>query len=68
MLVQPAEGGRKALSETESHRREAMRAVIRRLSAKERPVVLDALRSLRRALSAEVESGPTHRHHFDTTN
>ena len=65
VLVQPAEGGRQALSETESSKRERMRAVIRRLSASERPVVLEALRSLRRALSAEVESSPTHRHHFE---
>lgn len=68
VLVQPAEAGRKALSETESTKRDAMRSVIRRLSAAERPVVLEALRSLRRALTAEVESGPAHRHHFDTTN
>jgi DNA-binding MarR family transcriptional regulator len=66
VLVQPAAGGRKALSETESNKREGMRSVIRRLSPAERPVVLQALRSLRRALSAEVESSPAHRHHFDT--
>jgi DNA-binding MarR family transcriptional regulator len=65
VLVQPAEAGREALSQTETHRRDAMRNVIRRLSPAERPVVLQALRSLRRALSAEVESSPTHRHHFD---
>ena len=68
VLVQPAEGGRKALFETESHKRDALRGVIRRLSPAERPVVLQALRSLRRALSAEVESSPTHRHHFETSN
>jgi DNA-binding MarR family transcriptional regulator len=66
VLVQPAAAGRNALSETESHRRDAMRGVIRRLSPAERPVVLQALRSLRRALSAEVESSPAHRHHFET--
>ena len=66
VLVQPAAGGRQALSETESTKREGMRAVIRRLSPAERPVVLEALRSLRRALSAEVESSPTHRHHFES--
>ena len=66
VLVQPAAAGRNALSETESHRRDAMRGVIRRLSPAERPVVLAALRSLRRALSAEVESSPTHRHHFES--
>ena len=65
VLVQPAAAGRQALSETESTKREGMRAVIRRLSPSERPVVLEALRSLRRALSAEVESSPTHRHHFE---
>ena len=68
VLVEPAEAGRRALSQTESSKRDAMRAVMRRLSAKERPVVLEALRSLRRALSAEVESGPVHHHHFDTAN
>jgi DNA-binding MarR family transcriptional regulator len=67
VLVQPAAAGRKALSETESTKREAMRAVMRRLSPAERPVVLAALRSLRRALSAEVETAATtHRHHFET--
>ncbi len=68
VLVQPAAAGRQALSETESHKRAGMRSVIRRLSPAERPVVLEALRSLRRALSAEVEQGPAHRHHFDTSN
>ena len=63
VLVQPAAAGRDALSQTESHRRDAMRGVIRRLSAAERPVVLQALRSLRRALSAEVEN-TVHEHHF----
>ncbi len=66
VLVQPAEGGRTALQETESHKRDAMRGVIRRLAPTERPVVLQALRSLRRALSAEVEQSPTHRHHFES--
>lgn len=66
VLVQPAKAGRLALSETEGHRRDAMRSVIRRLSPAERPVVLAALRSLRRALSAEVESSPAHRHHFES--
>ena len=68
VLVQPAAGGRKALMETESTKRDSMRSVIRRLSPAERPVVLEALRSLRRALSAEVESSPTHRHHFESAN
>jgi MarR family transcriptional regulator, organic hydroperoxide resistance regulator len=68
VVVQPAAAGRQALSQTETSRRESMRAVIRRLSAKERPIVLEALRSLRRALSAEVESSATHRHHFDVAN
>jgi DNA-binding MarR family transcriptional regulator len=65
VLVQPAPAGLNALSETETTRREAMRAVVRRLAPAERPVVLAALRSLRRALSAEVESSPAHRHHFE---
>jgi MarR family transcriptional regulator, organic hydroperoxide resistance regulator len=64
VLVQPAAAGRQALTETESTKREGLRAVIRRLSPAERPVVLQALRSLRRALNAEVESSATHRHHF----
>ena len=68
VLVQPAEAGRRALSETEVHKRERMRSVIRRLSPAERPVVLEALRSLRRALSAEVESNATHQHHFEPAN
>ena len=42
--------------------------MIRRLSPTERPVVLEALRSLRRALSAEVESTAAHRHHFEAAN
>jgi hypothetical protein len=45
-----------------------MRAVVRRLSSQERPIVLEALRSLRRALSAEVESNATHQHHFESAN
>ena len=70
VLVQPAEGGRRALSQTESSKRDSFRAVVRRLSPDERPIVLAALRSLRRALSAEVESNaaPPHHHHFETTN
>jgi DNA-binding MarR family transcriptional regulator len=69
VLVQPGPEGRKAVSQTESTKRDGLRSVIRHLSAAERPVVLEALRSLRRALNAEVESSPTHRHHFvDTTN
>jgi DNA-binding MarR family transcriptional regulator len=69
VLVQPGPEGRRAVSQTESTKRDGMRSVIRRLSAQERPVVLEALRSLRRALNAEVESSATHRHHFaETTN
>ena len=69
VLVQPGPEGRKAVSSSESTKRDGMRSVIRRLSAAERPVVLEALRSLRRALNAEVESSATHRHHFaDTAN
>lgn len=68
VLVRPAEAGRQAISETESSKRERMRSVIGRLPASERPIVLEALRSLRRALSAEVEdaSAPSagHLHHF----
>jgi DNA-binding MarR family transcriptional regulator len=66
VLVRPAEAGREAISATESTKRDRMRAVIRRLPASERPVVLEALRSLRRALSAEVETDANvvHHHHF----
>ena len=76
VLVRPADAGRHAISETESSKRDRMRAVIGRLPASERPIVLEALRSLRRALSAEVETaevttteaGPghaaAHHHHF----
>jgi DNA-binding MarR family transcriptional regulator len=68
VLVRPAEAGREAISMTESSKRDRMRAVIGRLPASERPIVLEALRSLRRALSAEVETaggtGAVHQHHF----
>lgn len=64
VLVRPAEGGRRALSETESTKRDRMRAVLGHIPATERPIVLAALRTLRRALSAEVESSPVHQHHF----
>lgn len=68
VLVRPVEAGRQALSQTETSKREGMRSVIRRLAPAERPVVLEALRSLRRALSEEVENAPAHRHHFETQN
>lgn len=64
VMVRPAEGGRQALSETEGTKRDTMRAVLGHISASERPIVLAALRTLRRALSAEVESSPVHQHHF----
>ena len=64
VLVRPAAGGLRALSETETSRRERMRAVLGHLPEAERPVVLAAIRSLRRALSAEVESAAVHEHHF----
>jgi hypothetical protein len=41
-----------------------MRAVLGRIPASERPIVLAAFRTLRRALSAEIETSPAHRHHF----
>jgi DNA-binding MarR family transcriptional regulator len=69
VLVRPTAGGLRALSETESAKRDRMRAVLGHLPASERPIVLAALRSLRRALSAEADAEPAHRHHFaDTTN
>jgi MarR family transcriptional regulator, organic hydroperoxide resistance regulator len=64
VLVQPAPAGLRALQETETHRRDRLRSVLSHLSSTERPIVLAALRSLRRALSAEVESAPIHQHHF----
>lgn len=64
VLVKPAAAGLLALSQTETSKRERMRSVIGRLPASERPIVLAALRSLRRALSAEAESAPVHQHHF----
>ncbi|HUG30175.1 MAG TPA: MarR family transcriptional regulator [Candidatus Limnocylindria bacterium] len=63
VLVRPAAGGLRALSETETSRRERMRAVLGHLPQADRPIVLAALRSLRRALSAEDESA-VHEHHF----
>ena len=68
VVVRPSAAGLRAAFETESGRRDQMRAVIGRLSKVERPVVLEALRSLRRALSAEVESNEVHQHHFAETN
>ena len=64
VLVQPAAAGVQALSETETHRRDRLRSVLGHLSPTERPIVLAALRSLRRALSAEAETAPVHQHHF----
>jgi DNA-binding MarR family transcriptional regulator len=64
VLVRPAAAGLQAVSETESSKRERMRAVLGRLPASERPIVLAALRSLRRALSAEAGPELVHEHHF----
>jgi DNA-binding MarR family transcriptional regulator len=64
VLVKPAAAGLQALSETETSKRQRMRSVLGRLPASERPIVLSALRSLRRALSAEAETAPAHQHHF----
>jgi DNA-binding MarR family transcriptional regulator len=68
VLIRPTEAGRQVISETETSKRDRMRAVIGHLPATERPIVLEAFRSLRRALSAEVEGspidGPAHHHHF----
>ena len=64
VLVRPAPAGLRALSETETSKRDRMRSVLGRLPDSERPIVLAALRSLRRALSAEVEPGTVHEHHF----
>ena len=64
VLVRPAEAGLRAFSETESTKRDRMRAVLGHIPAAERPTVLAALRTLRRALSTELESSPVHQHHF----
>jgi DNA-binding MarR family transcriptional regulator len=64
VLVLPGSAGVRALEESETTKRERLRAVLGHLTTPERPVVLAALRSLRRALSAEVEADPPHRHHF----
>jgi len=64
VVVVPGAAGVQALEASETTKRERLRAVLGHLTAAERPVVLTALRSLRRALSAEVESEPPHRHHF----
>jgi DNA-binding MarR family transcriptional regulator len=64
VLVRPAGAGLQALVASEASKREGLRSVIGRLTDTERPVVLEALRSLRRALSAEVDTGSVHQHHF----
>jgi len=64
VLVRPGAAGLRALSETESTKRERMRSVLGHIPVSERPVVLAAIRTLRRALSAELESSPAHEHHF----
>lgn len=64
VLVRPTPAGIRTLSDIEAERHERMRAVLRRLPAAERPIALSALRSLRRALSAELESEAVHQHHF----
>lgn len=64
VLVRPTPAGLRALSETESTKRDRMRAVLGHIPASERPIVLAAFRTLRRALSAEIETSPSHQHHF----
>ena len=64
VLVRPASAGIRALAETETTRRERMRAILGHLPTSDRPIVLAALRSLRRALSVEVEAAAVHEHHF----
>jgi MarR family transcriptional regulator, organic hydroperoxide resistance regulator len=64
VLVRPAAAGLQAVSETESSKRERLRSVLGRLPASEQPIVLAALRSLRRALSVEAGSDLVHEHHF----
>jgi DNA-binding MarR family transcriptional regulator len=64
VLVRPGAAGLQALVESESSKRERLRSVLGRLSAAERPAVFEAVRTLRRALSAEVGDEPVHHHHF----
>lgn len=64
VLVRPGAAGLQALVQSETSKREGLRSVLGHLTAAERPVVLEALRSLRRALSAEVDASPPHQHHF----
>ena len=64
VLVKPGAAGIRALAQSETTKRERLRAVLGHLSAPERTVVLAAFRSLRRALSAEVDNDPVHQHHF----
>jgi DNA-binding MarR family transcriptional regulator len=68
VLVRPTEVGLRTLSETESTRRDRMRAVLGHLGPNERDIVLAAFRSLRRALSAEVAPDVAHHHHFESAN
>ena len=68
VLVRPTAAGLRALSETETTKRDQMRNVLGHLPASEQPIVLAALRSLRRALSAETDA-TVHEHHFaDSAN
>jgi DNA-binding MarR family transcriptional regulator len=64
VLVRPAASGVRALAESETTKRERLRAVLGHLSAPERTQVLSAFHSLRRAMSAEVDDAPIHHHHF----
>jgi DNA-binding MarR family transcriptional regulator len=64
VLVRPGAAGIRALAESETTKRERLRAVLGHLSASERTIVLAAFGSLRRALSAEVDNAPAHHHHF----
>jgi DNA-binding MarR family transcriptional regulator len=64
VLVKPGAAGIRALAESETTKRQRLRAVLGHLSPAERTVVLAAFHSLRRALSAEVDDAPIHHHHF----
>jgi DNA-binding MarR family transcriptional regulator len=68
VLVKPGAAGIRALAESETTKRERLRAVLGHLSGPERTIVLAAFRSLRRALSAEVDNAPAHQHHFADAN
>jgi MarR family transcriptional regulator, organic hydroperoxide resistance regulator len=64
VLVQPTDGGRRALEESAETRRERLRAVAERLAPASRSAILRAFRDFRAALQAELDPEHDHQHHF----